>query len=70
MYGLTVTYQNQETKIWVIDDVFTTGKSITQMIKTLKPTKAKVIGCSVVVRRSKKKIAIPYKHILNIEELL
>lgn len=42
-------------KIWVIDDVFTTGKSITQMIKTLKPTKAKVIGCSVVVRRSKKK---------------
>ena len=57
-------------KIWIIDDVFTTGKSIKQIIKTLRPTKAKVIGCSVVVRRSKKELTIPCKHILTIEELL
>ncbi len=57
-------------KIWIIDDVFTTGKSIEQMVKVLKSAKAKVIGCSVVVRRSKKKITIPCKHILTLEELL
>jgi len=59
-----------EDKIWIIDDVFTTGESIKHIIKTLKPTKAKIIGCSVVIRRSKKKIAIPCKHILTMEELL
>lgn len=57
-------------KIWIIDDVFTTGKSINHMVKTLKSTKAKVVGCSVVVKRTKKKIPIPCKYILTMEELL
>lgn len=57
-------------RVWIVDDVFTTGKSIEHMIKTLKPTKAKIIGCSVVVKRSDKKITVPCKHILTIEELL
>lgn len=57
-------------RVWIIDDVFTTGKSIEHMTKILKITKAKVIGCSVVVRRSEQKISIPYKSILTMEELL
>lgn len=57
-------------KVWIVDDVFTTGGSIKQMIKNLTLTKAKVVGCSVVVRRSKKKISIPCKHILTINDLV
>ncbi len=57
-------------KVWVVDDVFTTGNSLKQIIKTLKSTKAEVVGCSVVVRRGIGKIALPCKHLMTIEDLV
>ncbi len=57
-------------KVWIVDDVFTTGESINQIVKILKSVKANVVGCSVVVVRTNKKILIPCKHILTIKELL
>jgi len=57
-------------KIWIVDDVFTTGGSIKHIMRILKPTGVKVIGCSVVVKRTNKKIPIQCKYILFINDLL
>lgn len=57
-------------KIWIVDDVLTTGKSVKKIIKTLKSTGAKISGCAVVVKRGKGKIGITCHHLLILEELL
>lgn len=56
--------------VLIVDDVLTTGKSVKKIIKTLKPTGAKISGCAVVVKRGKGKIGIICRHLLTLEELL
>ena len=57
-------------KVWIVDDVLTTGKSIKHIIKVIKKTDAKIFGCSIVVKRGDGQTDIPLFHILGAEDLL
>lgn len=57
-------------RIVIVDDVFTTGKSIRQIVRVLRSTGAKISGCAVVVKRGKGRIGITCSHLLTAEELL
>jgi len=57
-------------RVVIIDDVFTTGSSIRMTLRTLRKTKAKVIGACVVVRRTEKKFLIPLKHLFTGRDFL
>lgn len=61
---------NKEDKVFIVDDVYSTGDSIRDVIEALKPTLAEITGCGVVVDRGQigKRIS-PY-HLLTLEELL
>lgn len=61
---------NEKDRVWIVDDVFTTGKSINQVINIIKSTEAKVAGCSVIVRRNSQKLTIPCKHLITAEDLI
>lgn len=56
--------------VLIVDDVFTTGKSIRQIVRVLRLTGAKISGCAVVVKRGKGRIGISCHHLLTSEELL
>lgn len=60
---------NAKDKVWIVDDVFTTGKSIRQVMKIVKRTKANVLGCGIVVNRAEGKISVSCKYILTAKEL-
>lgn len=45
-----------EDRIAIVEDVFTTGKNLREIIEILKPIKAKNIGCYVVVKRGVKRL--------------
>ena len=47
---------NEKDKVAVIDDVFTTGKSLSKIINVLEPTKAEIVGCYVVFKRGDRKL--------------
>lgn len=61
---------NEQDKIAVVDDVFTTGGSLRKIIEVLKPTRAEIIGCYVVVKRKEGNLQVPLIHILTLEDLL
>ncbi|MBS3090742.1 orotate phosphoribosyltransferase [Candidatus Pacearchaeota archaeon] len=50
---------NPKDKIAIVDDVMTTGTSLKKIIKIIKPTKAKILGCYVVVNRGKADLKYP-----------
>ena len=53
----------------IVDDVFTTGSSIRDVIKYLKPTKCKIISAVVVIKRGEGKINLPLIHLLTLGDL-
>ena len=61
---------NKEDKVFIVDDVFTTGNSIQEVIDALKPTKATIIGYGVVVKRGTGKLESSLHHILTLDDLL
>lgn len=74
MYGRNVWIDgyipNEKDRIWIVDDVLTTGKSISQTAKTLTTTKARITGCGVIVRRSNQKLKIPCRHLMKAGDLI
>ncbi len=54
----------------IIDDVFTTGGSLGKIINALEPTGAKILGCSVVVKRGSGQLQAPLSYLITLEELL
>ena len=59
-----------EDRIAVVDDVFTTGKNLREIIEILKPTKAKIIECYVVVKRGELRLDFPLSYLIDLKELL
>lgn len=59
-----------EDKVAVIDDVFTTGGSLRKIISALESTRAKILGCYVVVKRGDGELGVPLKWLLKVEDLL
>ena len=49
----------QKDNVVIVDDVTTTGSSLKKIIKVIKPTKAKILGCYVVVNRGKANLNCP-----------
>ena len=60
---------NEQDKIAIVDDVFTTGGSLRKIIEALEPTGAEILGCYVVVKRGDGNLQIPLKYLLTSEEL-
>lgn len=53
----------------VVDDVFTTGSSVRDIIKRLKPTGCEIISAVVAVKRGENKIDLPLSYIFTLEDL-
>lgn len=60
----------KEDKVSIVDDVFTTGGSLRNIIKVLEPTEAEILGCYVVVRRGDGELNVPLSYLLLAEGLL
>lgn len=60
----------KEDKVAIVDDVFTTGKSLQKIIDIITPTGAEIVGCYVLVRRGEGQISIPVESLLRIEDLI
>ena len=45
----------KKTRVLIVEDVITTGKSSLECIKLIKKSKAKLIGCACIIDRSNKK---------------
>ena len=56
-------------KVSIIDDVFTTGGTIREIVEILRPTGAEILGSHVVVKRGEGELEIPVTHILVPEDL-
>jgi len=61
---------NEQDKVVLVDDVFTTGGSLRKLIKILEPTKAEIIGVYVVVKRGEGNLSVPLTYLLTPEEFL
>ncbi len=57
-------------KIAIIDDVFTTGKSLKKMIEVLGQTGATIVGCYVVVKRGDGELDIPLEYLLLTDDII
>ena len=61
---------NEQDRVAIVDDVFTTGGSLKKIVGVIEPTGAEIIGCYVVVKRGNGKIQVPVTYLLTSEELL
>jgi len=57
-------------KVFVVDDVFTTGKSIRTMHEVLSKTGASIIGNFVIVKRSENSIPPTWGYLIDVKDLL
>ena len=57
-------------KVSIVDDVFTTGGSLKEVIEVLEHTGAEVLGCHVVVKRGEGELKVPFNYLMKAEELL
>ncbi|MBI2582214.1 hypothetical protein HYV87_03775 [Candidatus Woesearchaeota archaeon] len=73
-------YTPQEAdKVAIVDDVFTTGRSLQKVVDLIVPTGAEIIGCYVILKRGEgelsitrgeEKIPVPVESLLRVEDLL
>lgn len=61
---------NEQDRVAIVDDVFTTGGSLRKIVGILEPTGAEIVGCYVVVKRGDGEIQVPVTYLLTLEELL
>lgn len=61
---------NEQDKVAIVDDVFTTGGSLRKIIEVLEPTGAEILGCYVVVKRGEGKLQVPVTYLLTPEDLI
>ena len=57
-------------KIAIIDDVFSTGGSIRQIIDALSPTGAQIVGAYVVAKRGEGALPVPLTYLVTAEQLI
>jgi orotate phosphoribosyltransferase len=54
----------------IFDDVFTTGGNIKKIAEALEPTKAKILGGHVVIKRGEGELPFPLHYLLKLEDLI
>lgn len=57
-------------KVAIVDDVFTTGKTLQKIIDIITPTGAEIVGCYVFFKRGEGKLTVPVESLLSVEDLL
>jgi len=57
-------------KVAIVDDVFTTGKSLQKIVDVIIPTGAEIVGCYVLVKRGEGQTSVPVESLLHMEDLL
>lgn len=57
-------------RVAVIDDVFTTGGSLTRTIDILRLTGAEIVQACVVVKRQEGELTVPLHYLLTLEDLV
>ncbi|HXK41024.1 MAG: hypothetical protein A3G45_00305 [Candidatus Staskawiczbacteria bacterium RIFCSPLOWO2_12_FULL_37_15] len=60
---------SQKDKVVIVDDVFTTGSSIRDVVGHLRPTGCKIVSAAVVVKRGAGKVGLPLAHLLTLKDL-
>ncbi|MEK6905985.1 MAG: phosphoribosyltransferase family protein [Nanoarchaeota archaeon] len=63
-------FPTKEDKIAIVDDVFTTGKSLQKIVDIIIPTGAEIVGCYVLVKRGEGQISVPVESLLRVEDLV
>ncbi|MEK6757533.1 MAG: phosphoribosyltransferase family protein [Nanoarchaeota archaeon] len=61
---------NEKDIVGIVDDVFSTGSSLRETIKNIGSTKAKIVGCYVVVKRGKGILPVELKYLLTHKNLI
>lgn len=56
-------------RVSIVDDVFTTGGSLREVIEVLEHTGAEILGCHVVVKRGEGELKVPLTYLITAEEL-
>lgn len=59
-----------EDRVAIVDDVTTTGGSLTEIIEILSPLGSEITGCHVVVKRGEGDVPEKVEHLLKPEDLL
>lgn len=57
-------------RVIVVDDVFTTGSSIRDVVSHLRPTGCKIVSAVVVVKRGKGKVGLPLDYLFVLNDLV
>ena len=57
-------------KVAIVDDVFTTGRTLQKIIGLITPTGAEIVGCYVFVKRGEGQLSVPVESLLRVEDLL
>ena len=61
---------NKDDKVFIVDDVYSTGDSIRDVLEALEPTLAEITGCGVVVARDHMGLGLHQYNLMTLEELL
>ncbi|MGV8142892.1 MAG: orotate phosphoribosyltransferase [Candidatus Pacearchaeota archaeon] len=59
----------RDDRIWVLDDVLTTGESLRKMAGILGAHGGNVVGASVVVKRGEAELPFPCSYLFSLEDL-
>ena len=60
-------------KVTIVNDVFdflTNGETLQNIIDTIAPTGAEIVGCYVLVKRGEGKLSVPVEGLLQVKDLL
>ena len=57
-------------KVAVVDDVFTTGRSLRESTSILEILESDILGCFVVVKRGEGELNYPLSYLIDLKELL
>ncbi|MDO8511314.1 MAG: phosphoribosyltransferase family protein [Nanoarchaeota archaeon] len=57
-------------RVAIVDDVFTTGRTLQKVINIITPTGAEIVGCYVFVKRGEGQLSVPVESLLRVEDLL
>lgn len=61
---------NRDDKVWIVDDVLTSGTAIKSIEDSLRATGVRILGAGVVLKRGDVDLGFPLKYLINLNELM
>ena len=59
-----------EDNVSVVDDVFTSGSTLREVLLVIDASQAQVVNCHTVVKRGEGQLSVPLKHLFEANEIL